>query len=71
MSQGLRPGQESKGGGRLKEVIAVLKKYNYDDGIIPEIVINILTDLGPTFVKIGQVFFFAPFLVRYPFGCAY
>lgn len=41
--------------GRLKEVLAVLRKYNYDDGITPEIVVNILTDLGPTFVKIGQI----------------
>ena len=41
--------------GRLKEILAVLRKYNYDDGITPEIVVNILTDLGPTFVKIGQI----------------
>lgn len=41
--------------GRLKEVLAVLRKYNYDDGITPEIVVSILTDLGPTFVKIGQI----------------
>ena len=41
--------------GRLKEIIAVLRKYNYDDGITPEITVNILQDLGPTFVKIGQI----------------
>ena len=41
--------------GRLREILAVLKKYNYDDGITPEIVVNILSDLGPTFVKIGQI----------------
>ena len=41
--------------GRLKEILAVLRKYNYDDGITPEIVVNILEDLGPTFVKIGQI----------------
>ena len=41
--------------GRLKEIGAVLKKYNYDDGITPEITANILQDLGPTFVKIGQI----------------
>ena len=41
--------------GRLKEIIEVLKKYNYDDGITPEITVNILQDLGPTFVKIGQI----------------
>ena len=42
-------------GGRLKEILAVLKKYNYDDGITPEITVSILQDLGPTFVKIGQI----------------
>lgn len=41
--------------GRLKEIIGVLKKYNYDDGITPEILVNILQDLGPTYVKIGQI----------------
>lgn len=41
--------------GRLREIIAVLRKYNYDNGITPEIVVSILQDLGPTFVKIGQI----------------
>lgn len=41
--------------GRLREILAVLRKYNYDDGITPEIVTGILQDLGPTFVKIGQI----------------
>lgn len=41
--------------GRLKEIIAVLRKYDYDDGITPEITVSILQDLGPTFVKIGQI----------------
>lgn len=41
--------------GRLKEIINIVKKYNYDEGITPEIIVNILQDLGPTFVKIGQI----------------
>lgn len=41
--------------GRLREIIAVLKKYNYDEGFTPEIIVNILQDLGPTYVKIGQI----------------
>nr|AHF24742.1 protein kinase, ABC1 family [uncultured bacterium Contig12] len=41
--------------GRLKEILGVLNKYNYDNGITPEIIVNILQDLGPTFVKIGQI----------------
>ena len=46
---------EPDSGGRLKEIIEVLKKYNYDDGLTPEITVSILQDLGPTFVKIGQI----------------
>ena len=41
--------------GRLKEILAILNKYDYGDGITPEIVASILQDLGPTFVKIGQI----------------
>lgn len=36
---------------RLKEIIDILKKYDFDDGITPEIIVSILEDLGPTFVK--------------------
>ena len=46
---------EPETNGRLKEIIAVIRKYNYDDGITPEIVVSWLEDLGPTFVKIGQI----------------
>ena len=46
---------EPKTNGRLKEILAVLNKYNYDDGITPEIVVSILEDLGPTYVKLGQI----------------
>ena len=41
--------------GRLKEIIAIIRKYDYKDGITPEIIASILQDLGPTFVKIGQI----------------
>ena len=41
--------------GRLKEILAILGKYDYDDGITPQIVVSILQDLGPTFVKLGQI----------------
>ena len=46
---------EPDSNGRLREILAILNKYNYDDGITPEIVASILEDLGPTFVKIGQI----------------
>jgi ubiquinone biosynthesis protein len=41
--------------GRLKEILTILNKYDYEDGITPQIVVNVLQDLGPTFVKIGQL----------------
>ena len=41
--------------GRLKEIIDIIRKYDYDDGITPEIVVGIIQDLGPTAVKIGQI----------------
>ena len=41
--------------GRLKEIVDIIRKYDYDDGITPEIVVGIIQDLGPTAVKIGQI----------------
>ncbi len=41
--------------GRLKEIIAIVRKQNYDNGITPEVVVRILEDLGPTYVKLGQI----------------
>lgn len=40
---------------RAKEIIKILNKYDYENGITPEIVVDLLQDLGPTFVKIGQI----------------
>ncbi len=41
--------------GRLREIISIIRKQNYDNGITPEVVVSILQDLGPTYVKIGQI----------------
>ena len=41
--------------GRLKEIISIIRKQNYDDGITPQVIVNILQDLGPTYVKLGQI----------------
>ena len=41
--------------GRLREIIAIIRKQNYEDGITPEVLVQILEDLGPTYVKIGQI----------------
>lgn len=40
---------------RFKEIVNIIRKYDYDDGITPEVVVGIIQDLGPTFVKIGQI----------------
>ena len=46
---------EPHSNGRLREIIAILRKYDYAEGFTPEIIVNILEDLGPTFVKLGQI----------------
>lgn len=40
---------------RGKEILAILKKYDVSDGLTPEMTVDILQDLGPTFVKLGQI----------------
>ena len=40
---------------RLREMTAVLHKYNISRGVTPEKLRLILEDLGPTFIKIGQI----------------
>lgn len=44
-----------KSKGRLKEITAVLHKHNITKGVSPEKLRLILEDLGPTFIKIGQI----------------
>ena len=40
---------------RGKEILAILKKYDYSEGLTPAMTVDILQDLGPTFVKLGQI----------------
>lgn len=40
---------------RLGHILSVLKKHNIIKGLTPEKLKNILEDLGPTFVKLGQI----------------
>ncbi len=40
---------------RGKEIMGILKKYDYSDGLTPEMTVELLQDLGPTFVKLGQI----------------
>ncbi len=41
---------------RLEEILGVIRKYNLvKNGLTPETLRHILEDLGPTFIKIGQI----------------
>src|SRR5699024_12301952 len=40
---------------RLREITAVLRKHNITRGVTPKKLRAILEDLGPTFIKIGQI----------------
>lgn len=42
-------------GSRVREIVAVLRKNNIKDGINPEKMRRILEELGPTFIKLGQI----------------
>lgn len=55
MSNNLEITQQISGKDRLFEIIGILKKYNILDGINPVKLREILEELGPTFIKIGQI----------------
>ncbi len=42
-------------GARGKEILTILRKYDYSGGLTPQMTVDILQDLGPTFVKLGQI----------------
>ncbi len=46
--------------GRLREMVNVLRKHDIVRGLTPEKIRMILEDLGPTFVKLGQVMSMRP-----------
>lgn len=41
--------------GRMQEILGVLKRHNIIHGVSPEKLRSILEDLGPTYIKIGQI----------------
>ena len=45
---------------RLKEIIGILTKHNVLSGMTPESLKSILEDLGPTFIKAGQILSMQP-----------
>ena len=52
--------KDQSSGRRLKEIFAVLGRYNLIHGVTPEKLRHILEDLGPTFVKLGQIMSMRP-----------
>ncbi|MCD8018041.1 MAG: AarF/UbiB family protein [Clostridiales bacterium] len=48
-----KTGNENRG--RLREITAVLRKNSITKGLTPEKLRHILEDLGPTFIKLGQI----------------
>lgn len=56
LARALRNGAADKTSGkRLREIIQILWKHQMQRGATPEKVVAILEDLGPTFVKLGQI----------------
>ena len=52
----LRDGMNDKtSASRLKEIIKALRKNNVTKGVSPEQLVHLLEDLGPTFIKLGQI----------------
>lgn len=44
-----------KSGSRVREIVSVLRRHRIKEGINPEKLRLILEDLGPTFIKLGQI----------------
>ena len=40
---------------RMREILAILKKHDVAHGLSPQKAVSILEDLGPTYVKMGQI----------------
>lgn len=56
LARALRNGAADKTSGRrLREIIQILWNHQMQRGITPEKVVAVLEDLGPTFVKLGQI----------------
>lgn len=54
---------ESSSGERLREIIGVFGRYNLIHGLSPEKLRHILEDLGPTFLKLGQLLSMRPDMI--------
>lgn len=52
---------------RLGEIIRILSKYNIISGITPQNLTALLEELGPTFVKLGQIVSMQPSILPAPY----
>ena len=48
---------------RLREIIKILRRNEVSKGLTPEKLVALLEDLGPTFIKLGQIISSRSFLV--------
>lgn len=55
--------KEEKPESRLSEMLAVLKRNDIAHGITPQKLRTILEELGPTFIKLGQILSMRPDLI--------
>ena len=47
--------EKESNGTRLREIISVIHKHQIARGVTPEKLRLILEDLGPTYIKLGQI----------------
>lgn len=48
--------KDNKGSGkRMRQILSILRKYHVTKGLTPEAAVAMLEELGPTYVKIGQM----------------
>ena len=60
LGQFFKKSEDAGTANRLKEMVAVLRKRDVVKGVTPEKLRQILEDLGPTYVKLGQVMSMRP-----------
>lgn len=54
---------ETTGAERLRQIVSILNKHNVIKGMTPEKLCAILQELGPTFVKLGQIMSMRPDMI--------
>lgn len=47
--------RDKTSGKRMRQILAILRKYHVAQGITPDEAVQMLEELGPTYVKIGQM----------------